>query len=56
MVLANDDVLEKEWQASTLPEHREAIEDLMSFVLISFGARLRGDTVGVVVGFATLLG
>ena len=34
MVLANDDVLEKEWQASTLPEHREAIEELMSFVLI----------------------
>ena len=30
-------MLEKEWQCSTLPEHRETIEELMSFVLIGSG-------------------
>ena len=40
MVLGMDDVLEKEWQCSTLPEHRETIEELMSFVLIGSGAGL----------------
>ena len=48
MVLALDDILEMEWQGSTLPEHREAIEELMSFVLIGFGAGLQGEEITLV--------
>ena len=35
MVLTLDEILEKEWHGSTLLEHREAIEEFISFVLIS---------------------
>ena len=45
MVLGMDDVLEKEWQGSTLPEHWEVIEELMLFVLIGFGSGLQGDEI-----------
>ena len=45
IVLGMDDVLEKEWQGSTLPEHWEVIEELMLFALIGFGSGLQGDEI-----------
>ena len=48
LVLALDDILEREWQGSALPENREAIEGLMSFILIGFGAGLRGGEIPLV--------
>ena len=43
MVLALDDILEGEWLRSTSSERRESIEELMSFILISFGTGLQGE-------------
>ena len=48
MVLAMEDILEGKWQRTNNPERRESIEELMSFVLISFGAGLRGEEIPLV--------
>ena len=48
MVLALDDMLEKEWHGSTHDSQREAIEEFMLFVLIGFGAGLRGEEIPLV--------
>ena len=48
MVLPLDDILEGEWLRSTDSERRESIEELMSFILIGFGAGLRGEEIPLV--------
>ena len=48
IILALDDTLEKECHGSTHDSYREAIEEFMSFVLISFGAGLRGEEIPLV--------
>ena len=48
MVLASDDILEREWQGFTFSKHREAIEELMSFVPVGFRAGLRGEEIPLV--------
>ena len=40
MVLAMEDILEGKWQRINNPERQESIEELMSFILIGFGAEL----------------
>lgn len=48
MILALDDMLEMEWHGCTHVSQREAIEEFMSFVLIGFGAGLRGEEIPLV--------
>ena len=48
MALALDDMLETDWQGSNDITHCERIEELMSFVLIGFGAGLREDEISLV--------
>ena len=44
MVLAMEDILEGQWLRSNDLERRESVEELMSFILISFGAGYEGRT------------
>ena len=48
MVLVLDGILEKEWKRSNSGSHCERTEELMSFVLIGFGAGLQGEEIPLV--------
>ena len=48
MVLALEKITENEWERSTSQSRHETIEELISFVLIGFGAGLRGEEVPLV--------
>ena len=48
MVLALDDILEKEWHMPISNSQQEMIEELMSFVLVGFRVGLRGEEIPLV--------
>ena len=43
-----EDIWEGKWQRTNDPERRESIEELMSFILVGFGAGLRGEEIPLV--------
>ena len=45
MILGLDQDMEKIWNASASPKEQEAVEELMVFICIRFGADLRGKEV-----------
>ena len=45
MLLGLDQNMEQIWNAAASPKKREAVEELMAFICIGFGAGLRGEEV-----------